>query len=558
MVATVEQLAEELIRFTDDGQMRIHFNRFDLSAYRLFIKAKSLPEYDVEFDADDESYTITAPARFASWLGVSRPSPWRESLPFASVLFDDQISILKRALDAKRFAVWSDCGLGKTLIELEFARQVVHRTNGRVLIVSLNDIVPQIIKEAAKFYGSDLPTHRIGSQQELIEWAKAGPAGVAVTNYEKFNPKSLDDGAMNELRLLSGIVLDESSRLKGGGGSKQKAVINSSCTGIEYKLSCTATPAPNNVIEFVSQATFLEKVRTERDIIWTFFERDDKTHRREVKPHARAAFFDYMASWSIYLKHPKRFGWRLDVPDVPEPEYFTHNLPANEVQARVAHQYMQANGGEGSLLVTREPNAIERVKLAQIARGFIYRKDASGREQTDLRYAERIPADKPSFVADLIRQEVADGHQVLCWTTFDEESEILSELLRDAPFTWDLLTGATKDADRTAILDRFQNGESRCLIGRARMLGYGLNFQCCSSMVFSGFNESFEDLYQAIRRAVRHGQTESVRVHYVVVPELEGDTFANLKRKAAEHERATSEMEENYLKSFNASAWGAA
>lgn len=525
-------------------QMAIHFGRFDIENYGLFLKAKRLPEYAVAFNEGDESYTVTAPARFAGMLGVDRPASTATDLPLGAALFDDQKAIVSMALDAKRFAVWSDCGLGKTLIELEFGRQVQHKSGGRVLIVTLNEIVPQMISEAAKFY-PDMNPLRIGSQAEMIAWCRDGSAGIAVTNYEKFNPRNLADGVINEMRLLSGIVLDESSRLKGGGDSKQKKVINASCKGVEYKLSCTATPAPNETIEFASQATFLEKIRTDEDILWTYFVRDNKTHRRTVKPNARAAFFDFMASWSLYLKHPKRFGWRLDLPDTPAPEYHTYELPATAEQLDVRKTVLFDTLGNGLLFFDRETNAIERLKLAQIARGFVYRKAGKGRR------VERVDSPKPGFVADLVRSEVAAGHQVLVWTVFDEETAILAELLSGSPFGVGTLIGKTAEGDRITELTRFREGQTRCLLSRPKMLGYGMNFQFCTSMIFSGFSESFEELYQAVRRAVRYGQTESVRVHFPVVTELEGDTFANLNRKAAEHDRATTEMEDSYLRSFS-------
>jgi hypothetical protein len=547
-MATASDAGAPAVEFRG-GELAVRFDRFGLDAYELFLRCKKLPEYRVEFHEADETYTVTAPARFAPVLGAPVPAPPPGDLPLSDFLFDDQAAIVRMALDAKRFAVWSNCGLGKSLIELEFARHALHRTGGRALLVTLNEVVPQMLAEAARFYPG-MPVLRLGSQADLVAWCREGEPGLAVTNYEKFNPARLGpDPVINECRLLSCVVLDESSRLKGGGDSKQKKVINASCKGVEYKLSGTATPAPNDTIEFVSQATFLEKVRTELDIIWSYFVRDSKTHRRTVKPHARAAFFDFMAGWSVYLKHPARFGWRLGHPEVPAPEYFTHEIPSTPEQRAAAAGVLADEGGTGLLFVSRDTNAVERLKLAQIARGFVYRKAGKGKG-AGARRAERIPALKPGFIADLVASEAAAGHQVLVWAVFDEETVILKELLDGLGVAPDVLTGATREAERLAVLNRFRAGETRCLVSRPRMLGYGMNFQCCTSMVFSGFSESFEDLYQAVARAVRYGQSRSVRVHFPVVEDLEGDTFANLKRKAARNDRATSEMEDNYLRSY--------
>lgn len=536
------------IAFEGD-QLSVHFDRFDIATYDLFLRVKRLPEYRIRFDPADETYTVTAPARFATMLGVEQPQDLRADLPLSEFLYDDQREIVTTALAAKRYACWSGCGNGKTLIGLEYGRHVIHRTGGRVLIVSLNEIVPQWIEEAQRWYGDSLPIIRLKSRQEMRDWCKDGDPGLAITNYEKWNPRGLDDQIVSEARHLAGIIPDESSRLRTGGG-KQKWSLIKSCKGIEYKLSLTATPAPNDVMEFASQASFLEKMRSEGEILWTFFTRDPVSHRWTVRPHARAAFFEFMAGWSIYVRDPKRFGWRLDQPDVPAPTIQVHEIPMTpEQQEYLARHTADPKTGQMSFLNDRATNTIERNRLSQVAKGFRYRKIKTASGKVGRRVA-MIDSLKPQFVADLIRSEVADGLQVLVWTVFDAESEILAGLMGSQPF--DLLTGKTKPAERLAILERFRSGKSPVLISRARMLGYGMNFQCCGSMIFSGFDDSYEAFYQAIRRAVRHGQTRSVRVHLPLVNELERDTLENLFRKEAENEASIAEMEANYLKATRA------
>src|SRR5258707_280175 len=214
--------------------MRIRFDRFDLAAYRLFLKCKALPESEVSYIPETESYTISAPSRFASLLGVQAPLTAALGLPMLTRLFEDQVYLTKLALEAKRFAIWSQCGNGKTLIGLEYARQVVARTGGRVLIVTFNEIVPVWLEEARNFYGDTL--FPLKTREEMRQWCESGLPGVAIVNYEKFNPGELAEQVVNECRHLAGVVLDESSRLKGGGG-KQKWALIKSCRGIEYKLS---------------------------------------------------------------------------------------------------------------------------------------------------------------------------------------------------------------------------------------------------------------------------------------------------------------------------------
>jgi hypothetical protein len=233
------------------------------------------------------------------------------------------------------------------------------------------------------------------------------------------------------LKYLVCVILDEASRLRNSGG-KQKWSLIKSCKGIEYKLLLTATPAPNDLMEFASQAAFLEKMRSEGDIIWTFFTRNEKTHRWDVKPHARTAFFEFMANWSIYVHNPKRYGWRLDHPDVPPPEYRVVEIPATEEQLDEIPAAIASASATGQLTLVAdasETNAIQRLKLSEIAKGFKYVAPAGGAKSKKGKAkpkVERIPSNKPAAVAEIVRQEaVTAGAQVLVWTVFDEETKIL-------------------------------------------------------------------------------------------------------------------------------------
>ena len=518
----------------------VDFNNFGIDAYQLFLKCKALPEYNIKYHRETETYTIEAPARFARMLGVQHANNTHTDLPFSDFLFDDQSAIVKMALDAKRYACWSDCGMGKSLVEMEFARHVIHRTDGRFLMFTLNEIVAQWIDMAAEFYGDSLPVHRIRTREEMREWCKgAGPGKLAITNYEKMNHKGEADQIVSELRLLAGVGLDESSRLKAGGG-KQKWALIKSCRGIEYKLSCTATPAPNDTIEFASQASFLERMRNESEIIWTYFHRD-KQHKWTVKRHAQKAFFEFMAGWSIYVRDPRKYGWRKGHCDIPAPETHLVNIQATPEQITEMHKFCVDRDGTKRLFDSHAKNAIQRVKLSQIAKGFVYLKGQQGK-------CRPINSRKPAKVAEIAQESLANGLQVLIWTLFDAESEILAQELRQRKIEPDILTGKTKETDRIEILDRFRRGESRILISRAAMLGYGMNFQKCGAMIFSGFSDSYESWYQAIRRAYRYGQEKHLQVYIPCIADLEGDMLENIFAKQAKHEAAIDEMEQNYIK----------
>jgi SNF2 family DNA or RNA helicase len=153
-------------------------------------------------------------------------------------------------------------------------------------------------------------------------------------------------------------------------------------------------------------------------------------------------------------------------------------------------------------------------------------------------------------VADLIESELAKGLKVLVWTVFDAESDLIAQKMQAKGIDYDLLVGKVKEKDRIPMLDRFRRGESNLLITRTALVGYGQNFQKCGSMIFSGWNDSYESYYQAIRRAYRFGQTQSVRVLLPCIPTLESDQLENIFNKQAKHEAAIDEMERNYIRAL--------
>lgn len=511
-----------------DGRAEVRFDRFDLEAYGLFLRVKRLPERQLRYDWRTDAYTVTAPARLAHLLDRGLATAERPAVPLAAHLFDYQAFIVARALEARRYAVWADTGLGKTAIYLEWGRQVLLRSGGRVLILAPLAVIEQIRAEARRFYGGGLELERLETRERLAEWCRRPGTGLAVTNPEKLIP-----GVLPDLRRCAGVVLDESSILKSGGGTIKWNLIKSA-RGIEHKLSCTATPAPNDTMEYASQASFLEKLRSEGEILWTYFTRD-KAGVWRVKPHARRPFYAFMATWSIYLRDPARYGWRDVLADLPPPEIVEERLPLTAEQRRLAQAFAVENGS--GLFGTERMGVRQRAKLAQLARGFLY--EGRGR-------AQRVASRKPGQVAAIALSEASAGRQVLVWATFDEEGEILSELLPQAA----ALSGSMSQPERERTLERFRAGEVRILVSKPQLLGYGMNFQFVRSMVFSGFDDSFERMYQAIRRAYRLGQTEPVRVFVPYVPELEGLVLENVRAKERRFLAEVATQEAAYIEAI--------
>lgn len=503
----------------NDGVATIRFEAFGRETYESFLRCKRLPESEIVYDWQTDSYTVTTAERLLPLITGEEREVEGGRGELATHLFDYQRWIVGRALDARRYANWADTGLGKTAMFLEWARQVA--SEGPVLILSPLQVVGQTVEEADGFYGDAMQVEQLLERKDLDKWLSK-PSGVAIANYEKLATGELP------LRRLKGLVLDESSILKTGGGKIKWALIHSS-KGVPFKLSCTATPAPNDTMEYASQAAFLERLRHEGEILWTWFARDKRGNWR-IKPHGISDFYRFMASWSIYMRDPAAYGFEPILDSLPDPEVHEHTVELTDEQ-RAKRDEILVNSGRG--LFDERLGIRERAKMAQLARGFLYQDGKP----------ERVEARKPSTVAELATTELASDRPTLIWTNFDEESEILHELLPDAA----MLHGSTPQAERARIIDGFRHGGEDLLITKPQLVGMGLNFQRCKSMVFSGIDDSFERFYQAVRRAYRFGQTETVHVHLPVVPELEGLMFTNLRAKQAAFERDVDAQQRHYV-----------
>jgi hypothetical protein len=523
--------------------LRLTFDEWSREAYGLFLRSKALPEHQVRYDEDRDAYTIETPARFARILGIEEPEALRTPLPLHPDLWDYQTFLVRTALAAKRYAIWADTGLGKTPMEHEWARQVQAFTGGRVLLVYFLNLIPQVLAMADQFYGrGGLSLEVLESRTDLRSWAKGGAPGIGIVNPEKFIPRDGDPEAIEEISFLAGVGIDESSILKTGGGKTKWALIKS-CRGVEFKASFTATPAPNDPLEYASQASFLEKIRDEGEVIWTFFTRDADGDWK-VKDHALEGFYAFLSGWSCYLRNPARYGFRNNLKDLPEPVRIEHRVPVTAEQ--LAHLNRIPNAlGQTSLFEPGSLGIVERTKLGQLASGFLYGPGG----------VTRVHSLKPSAVASIVREDVRAGLQVLVWTLYDETAEILAALLEmrapgDPHLSFAVLTGKVPVADRPAVLDRYTSGKTDVLITRARVLGFGSNLQNCGSMVFADFNDSAEQIYQAERRAYRYGQTRSVRIHFPIVPELQGAVWSNVQAKQARFLHEVERMEGLYVEAM--------
>jgi hypothetical protein len=558
----------------------VRFSSFNLTEYGHFLELKKklpAPELDLSYDWAKDVYTIQFPVRYAAQLGHCMQRPLVDVLAMSDGMWDYQQFFTKLAFKHKRFAFFWDCGLGKTRAFLEFARQAMNATGKKALIVSIaGNLITQTIKQCQRFYGDSLPIVRLETREHLIEWLKE-PAqqigwtrrpcakhqvrfqlecvdclrmpsemfpcpGLAIVNYEKFIP-----GQIPELRALGCLVLDESSILKTGGGKIKWNIIHSA-KGIEYKLSNTATPAPNEAMEYASQAAFLETIRHEGDVIWTYFKKNDDGSWRLIK-HAEKAFYTFLASWSVFMRSPASYWFKDNVQPVPQPEYLIHEISATTRQMEEAQRYRFEIGA--GLLGDQRMGVKERLKLSQIAKGFVYQKLTAEALRRGENRARRIPSLKPEFIAGIALDEFKRGNQAVTWTVFDEEGEIIAEEFERRGIPYRLLTGKTPMKLREKYIEEFNDGFPH-IISNAEMLGYGMNLEFGAAEIFSGWNDSFEQWYQAIRRMVRYGQTKRVRVHVAMIEGLEDAQLENVQAKAKAYEEQAGLQEQAYREAI---AW---
>ncbi len=523
--------------------LRVVFDRWDPAAYELFLRTKRLPEHAIRYDAEADSYTVEAPIRFAGILGVETPKPNAGWLPLPAFLWDYQRHILTVAFEAKRYAIWWDTGLGKTPTAWEWCRQVQHRTSGRVLFIAPLNLHKQHLAELQRFYGDAIGVTRLTTRAELRAWCRDGAPGIALTNPEKFIPGPGEPEILEELTYCAGVCLDEASLLKTGGGVIKWALIKS-CRGIEFKLSLTATPAPNDPIEYASQASWLEKIRDEGEVIWTYFVRDSEGEWK-VKDHALAAFYRFLSGWSCYVRTPARYGFRDNLRDLPAPERIVHEIAPTAEQLAAIHQVADASG-QTSLVTAPKLDMVERDRMNQLAAGFLYQRTEKGR------IARRFASEKPALIGRIVREELAAGRQVLVWTNYDETAEIVLEQL-DGLYV-EALTGKTIRDDRQVLVERFLEGDLDVLVTRPKVLGFGFNLQNVGAMIFADLNDSFEQVYQCERRAFRYGQTRSVRIHFPIVRELQGAVWQNIESKRAQFEGDVAKMERLYMEALGEAA----
>lgn len=399
-------------------------------------------------------------------------------------LMDFQAFLTAWSIRKGRAGVFADCGLGKTLMQLVWAENVVRHTNRSVLILTPLAVSGQTAREAAKF-GIDC---RVSKDGVLTP-------GINVTNYERLH--------YFDCSQLAGIVCDESSAIKNFSGSRTKAILDA-MKQVEYRMLCTATAAPNDYHELGTSSEALGCLGY-RDMLTTFFKEDIKRDfmgwnrtKYRFRGHAEEPFWRWVCSWARAMRKPSDFGFddsRFQLP------------PLNEIEEVIE------NSTPRSGMLFSIP-----------AKGI--REEREERRITINERCERV-------ASKISREETA-----VVWCHLNDEGDLLEKIIPGAV----QVHGSLPDDEKEDRLAAFAAGEIKVLVTKPKIGCWGLNWQHCHN-IYTFPSHSFEQYYQAVRRCWRFGQQQRVNVT-VVATEGEAGIIANIRRKSEQTSRLFSRIVE--------------
>ncbi len=393
-------------------------------------------------------------------------------------LFKYQKDIIQWSLRKGKSAAFTECGTGKTLMQLEWGNKVHEYTGKDILILAPLAVSKQTKNEGRKF-GIDV---NIAASQSEIK------PGINITNYEKLHKF--------DMSKFVGIVLDESSILKSFSGKIRTEIIEN-CRNIQYKLACTATPAPNDFMELGNHAEFLG-VMTRQEMLSMFFVHDGgNTSQWRLKGHAQNKFWEWVSTWATVMRNPGDLGY--------DDEKFI--LPELKI-----HEITVKNEEEFDTLIPMVAQTLQE-------------RRASRKSSLNNRVAR---------AAELANNS---NESWLVWCNYNDESKALKKAVNDGVE----VTGSDTDEHKTNSMLDFAAGNIKVLISKSTICGFGMNFQSCHNMIFCGLSDSYEQFYQAVRRCWRFGQDKEVNV-YIITGAKEIAVINNIKRKHKEAQTMQNEM----------------
>ena len=368
-----------------------------------------------------------------------------------SNLFPFQKFIVLRALKAGKYAIFADCGLGKTLMQLEWARQVVTHTGKPVLILAPLAVSGQTISEGKKFH------------IEVSKYNIDPMPGVYISNYEQI--ENID------CSVFSGIVLDESSILKNFEGATKKLIIDE-FKNTPYKLACTATPSPNDPMELGNHSEFLDIMGRNEMLAMYFVHDGGETAKWRLKGHAVKLFYQFIGTWAIMLNKPQDIGFRMD----------GYDLPSLNIEERQIVTPKRENGSLFNDAIISATNFNQELRLTKMER-----------------------------MDEVVSLVNSSDENFIIWIKQNEEGELLKKLIPDAVE----VKGSDSNEYKEKMLLGFANNQFRVLITKTKIASFGMNYQNCRNQIFASLDFSFEGLYQAIRRSYRFGQKNEVNIYLI-------------------------------------------
>ena len=482
--------------------MNITLSTDSIADYRKFLEIRRLPSYRIS------GHAAEFPDEYSERIVGKRAHVRDTKFTPSAFAFDYQRDIAAMAVRKRKYCVFADCGLGKTMILLDFARHCaeVLKRGQCVLIISPLMVIPQTIAEAARWFGDGLPLEHVPSAR-LGEWLTSGKSRVGITNYEALKsdvPKG----------RLGALILDESSMLKSHYGHFGAECLRLGA-GLDWKLALTGTPAPNDRIEYANHACFVDAFKTTNEFLARYFVNRGQTENRwEIKPHALRPFYRDLSSWCIFLTNPGVYGWKDNCGTIPPINVHIEHVELTDDQTKAVRDMT------GGLFVNQIGGITTRQKLSRIAKG----KDG-------------ITTLKPDHILASVDSWKAE-RQTLVWCLYNDEQDALAAKLPDA----ESIDGGTPFERRIEIINAFKSGQLRTVISKPKIMGFGLNLQCCTKMVFSGLQDSYESYYQAVKRANRYGSSEPLNVH-IPVTEVEVPMVETVLRKAKRVSEDTAEQE---------------
>ena len=403
-------------------------------------------------------------------------------------LFPFQKYCVKRALAVGKFALFEDCGLGKTIQQLEWSQKVCEKIDKPVLILAPLAVISQTIKEGEKF---GYVVKEIGD----MDYQQDMETGIYITNY--------DNMEHIEAYHFGGVVLDESSILKNFQGKTRTALIDE-FRNTPYKLACTATPSPNDTTEICNHSEFLD-VMSRIEMLAMYFVHDGgSTGDWRLKGHAKQMFWDFVSTWAVMLNKPSDIGFSDEGYDLP---------PLNVVQ--------------------------EIVKTPKRDNGMLFNTTAVSATDyhKELRETYQIRLDR---VAEMVKAKPDENF--IIWIGHDDEGKYLRQLLPDAIE----VKGSDSKQFKKEMLLGFGVGKFRILITKLKIAQFGLNYQNCHNQIYASLDFSFEATYQGIRRSYRFGQNEEVNIYLITT-----DTMQNVKDAFDKKQKAFREMQEAMTTAMN-------